>query len=217
MKYNYNEVKDKLFAPCILDILDDLGYRKQGMDYTMRPLVQNDVKIMGPAFTFLACEVYEEPEHPYKNEFEGLDQMPEGSVMAATTQGSMSSAYFGELLATRARYRGVRGAIIDGATRDIGKIMEMEFPLYCKGISPYDSKGRMDVIAYNVPIVCGGVLINPGDVIYAEKEGIAVIPADVVDKVIDLTIEKLTKEDIVRKELQSGTSAADVFDKYGVL
>ncbi|MGE5613215.1 MAG: RraA family protein [Bacillota bacterium] len=216
-KHNYNDIKDKLYTPCIVDILDDMGYRNQGMDYTIRPLVVNNNKIMGKAFTMLACEVYEIPAEPYKNELAALDLLEKGDIMVATTQGSMGSAFFGELMATRCMVRNAVGAVIDGCTRDTAFIERMGFPLFCKGVNPLDSKGRMDVIAYNVPIVCGGVLVKPGDVIYADRDGIAVIPEAIVDEVIDRALQKISMEDVVRKELKSGMSATDVYAKYGVL
>lgn len=215
--YDFNEIKEKLFAPCVLDILDELGFRNQGMAYNIRPLVVDDKKIMGRAFTMLASEVYAIPEKPFKNELEAIDIMEKGDIMVATTQGSMGSAFFGELMATRCMYRGAVGAVIDGATRDTAYIERMGFPLFCKGIMPLDSKGRMDVIAYQVPVMCGGVLVNPGDVVYADRDGVAVIPADVLDKVIEMTLHKLSMEDVVRDDLKKGVSATEVYEKYGVL
>lgn len=216
-KYVFSEIKDKLFAPCILDILDEMGYREQGMEYTIRPMVVDDTKIMGPAFTIMAAEVYKIPDEPFKNELAALDRMSKGQILVGTTQGSMGSAFFGELIATRCMYQGVEGAIIDGCTRDTAYIERMKFPLYYKGISPLDSMGRMDVIADSVPIRCGGVLVNPGDIIYADRDGIAVIPQEIVDEVIERTLHKLSMEDIVRKELASGMGATEVYAKYHVL
>lgn len=217
MKYNDQEIKEILYAPVILDILDELGYMNQGMNYAIRPISVKTKKIIGRAFTILACEVYEAPEFPYQLEFESIDKMKENDIMVATTQGSMVAAFFGELLATRCTYKKVIGAIVDGATRDVRLIDKMNFPLYCRGISPYDSKGRIDVIRYAVPIKCGGVLVNHGDLIFADQEGIAVIPAGIEDKVFELALEKIKKEKIVRECLKTGTSAVDVYEKYGVL
>ncbi len=216
--YNkYDEVKEKLYSPGILDILDSMGYRNQGMDYQIRPLVVDGTKVMGPAFTILAAEVYEIPKEPFKGELAAIDKMEDGNVIVGTTQGSMGSAFFGELIATRCRFRGVRGAIIDGCTRDTAQIEKMKFPLFVRGISPLDSMGRMDVIADSVPVVCGGVLVHPGDVVFADRDGIAVIPKDIVEEVIEKTLEKMRMEDIVREELANGISATEVYDKYHVL
>jgi regulator of RNase E activity RraA len=129
----------------------------------------------------------------------------------------MSSAFFGELLATRCTYRKAIGAVIDGATRDVNALNNMGFPTFCRGISPYDSKGRLDVMRYGVTIECGGVPVNHGDLIYADIEGIAVIPKGIEQKVIKLALEKMKTEKIVREKLASGTTAEDVYKKYGVL
>jgi regulator of RNase E activity RraA len=215
--YTFEQIKEQLFSPCILDILDDLGYRNQGMNYQVRPLVVNNQKIMGRAYTLLACEVYAIPQHPFQMELKAIDELQKGDVLVGTTGGSMCAAFFGELMATRCSYRGAVGAVIDGAARDTAFIEKMGFPLFCRGISPLDSKGRMDVIAHQVPIAAGGVLVHPGDIIYADRDGVAVIPAGVLDKVVEMTLKKLSMENIVREEIKNGVSATDVYAKYGVL
>ena len=106
---------------------------------------------------------------------------------------------------------------MDGATRDVEAINNIEFPLFCKGICPYDSKGRLEVIDYRAPIVCGNVFINHGDLVFADMEGIAIIPKGMADQVIDMALKKVNAENIVRDQLKAGRSAKEVYDEYGVL
>jgi regulator of RNase E activity RraA len=90
----------------------------------------------------------------------------------------------------------------------------MNFPLYYVGIRPIDSKGRGLVTAYDVPVRCGDVLVNPGDLIFADFDGIVVVPAAIENKVMELAFEKTQKENHSRRELLEGKSLREVYDKY---
>ena len=212
----FDELQKKLYSSVIADILDDFGVRNNVMHYSINPVVPNMV-VMGRAFTILATDIYQIPEKPYELEIESVDNVKKGDVIVATTNKSTSSGFWGELLSTGAKGHGCRGVIIDGLTRDQNKIIEMDLPLFVKGSSPYDSKGRTEVIAYQVPIVCGGVLVHPGDIVFADVDGIVVIPQDIEDEVIKKAREKVCGENKVREELLSGVSFKDVFNKYHIL
>jgi 4-hydroxy-4-methyl-2-oxoglutarate aldolase len=212
----FDKLEKELYSAVIADILDDFGVRNNVMHYSINPVTPSMV-VMGRAFTILATDIYQEPEKPYELEIEAVDNTSKGEVIVATTNGSTSSGFWGELLTTGAKGHGCRGAIIDGLTRDQNKIIEMDFPLFVKGTSPYDSKGRTDVIAYQVPIVCGNVLVKPGDIIYADVDGISVIPQEIEDEVIKKALEKVSGENKVREELLSGVSVREVFNKYHIL
>lgn len=211
-----NQLKEKLYSAVICDILDSLGYRKQGMKHTIRPLMEDGVAV-GRAFTVLAADIYEVPAEPYKLELEAVDSIKNGEIMVASTNGSISCGFWGELLSTAVMGRGGTGAIIDGLTRDGKKIIDMGFPVFARGMSPYDSKGRTEVIAYQVPVVCGGVLVNPGDIVFADYDGIVVIPHELENEVIAKALEKVSGENTVRDELRAGVSAKEVFERYGIL
>lgn len=213
---NFDELAKKLYSAVILDILDDLGYRNQAMHHSIKPL-KCEMIAVGRAFTLLAVDVYSIPTEPYKLELEAVDKLMPGDILVATTNGSASSGFWGELLTIVAKCRGVKGGVIDGFTRDSKKIMGMDFSLFVRGIYPLDSKGRTDVIAYQVPIVCGGVLVNPGDIVFSDNDGIAVIPRDVEDEVISKSLIKISLENLVRKEIIAGASAVEVWDKYHIL
>jgi regulator of RNase E activity RraA len=121
------------------------------------------------------------------------------------------------LLSTAARARGARGAVIDGLVRDVKKIEELGFPVFAAGIKPVDSRGRGVVIDYNVPVDCAGVLVSPGDLIFADYDGVVVITAEVLPDAIRLATEKVTRENHTREELLRGAYLRDVYEKYGVL
>jgi regulator of RNase E activity RraA len=93
----------------------------------------------------------------------------------------------------------------------------MGFPVYYTGIRPLDSKGRARVMAYDVPVRCGDVLVNPGDLVFADYDGIVVIPKDEVPRVLKLAQEKVEKESSTRQELLKGRTLREVYNQYGVL
>jgi len=210
------ELKEKLYSAVICDILDEFGYRNQAMNHYIRPLTPDFVAV-GRAFTVLATDVYEVPAEPYKLELEAVDSVKKGEVIVAKCNGTNSCGFWGELLSTCVVRNGATGAIIDGLTRDSKRIIKMGFPVFARGTSPADSKGRSEVVAYQVPINCGGVFVNPGDFVFADLDGIVVIPKNMVDKVIAKALEKVSGENTVRKELRSGVSAKEVYDKYKIL
>ncbi len=136
--------------------------------------------------------------------------------MVATGE-SKRNAPWGELLSTAAKARGARGAVIDGLVRDVRKINALGFPVFAAGIKPVDSRGRGIVHQFDVPVLCAGVLVSPGDLIFADFDGIVAIPANLVDAVIRLATDKVRRENHSRNDLMNGAYLRDVFNKYGVL
>ncbi|MDQ0338304.1 regulator of RNase E activity RraA [Caldalkalibacillus uzonensis] len=216
MKYDFGQLEQKVYTAVTADILDDLGLRAQVMEHHIRP-IDPSFSVIGRAFTILATDVYEIPEHPYKKELEAVDALNEGDIVVATTNGSTSSGFWGELLSTAAMVKGSRGAIIDGFTRDSRKIIEMGFPTFTRGFHPHDSKGRTDVINYQVPIECGGVKVFPGDIIVADHDGIVVVPQTCAAQVFERVLKKVDGENAMRKALQQGMGIVEAYKKYNIL
>ena len=93
----------------------------------------------------------------------------------------------------------------------------MGFPVFTTGLSPVDSSGRGDVVAYNVTIECGGVTVNPGDIVFGDADGVVVIPQAVEIDVLEAAFAKVAGEDRTRDELRAGATLREVYDKYGIL
>src|SRR5690554_1315604 len=212
----FAQMKERLFSAVISDALDQVGVRDRVMRADLRPLDPKMV-ICGRAFTILSADVYEKNKDPYELEIEALDSLTPHSVAVWSTNGSKRTGVWGELLSTAARVRGAVGAIIDGYIRDAVQIMEMEFPVFCTGLKPVDSSGRSLVIDYNCAVEVGDVLVSPGDIVFADYDGVVVIPKDAEDEVIRLAIEKVQRENATREELLKGAYLKDVYAKYGVL
>jgi 4-hydroxy-4-methyl-2-oxoglutarate aldolase len=212
----YDKLKAQLYSAVISDILDELGYRKQTMEPEIRPLA-DDMVLVGRAKTVLASDVYRIPQDPYLKQMEALDSIRAGEIFVATVNGSRRSAFFGELMATATLKNGGRGAIIFGLTRDTTKVKQLNFPIFTCGFRPTDSLGRNEVIDYDIPIECGGVTVNPNDLLFADIDGVVVIPSAVEEEVISKAISKVNKENVVRDAIIKGMSVKEAYSKYGVL
>jgi regulator of RNase E activity RraA len=126
-------------------------------------------------------------------------------------------APWGELLTTAARVRGAAGCVTDGLVRDVRAIRRQGFPVFHGGIGPLDSKGRGEVAAIDVPIECAGVVVNPGDLVAGDADGVVVVPQHAVPATLRQALGKVEGEDRTRAELEAGASLAEVYQKYGVL
>ena len=216
---SFPEITDRLrglYSAVLCDVLDALGYRRQALSHQVRPLF-SEARVIGRARTLLSQPVDRFPEKPYAMELEALDTLVEDDVVVFTTGNDLSAAVWGELLSIAASAKGARGAIIDGLTRDAAKIREVGFPVFAKGISSYDSHGRSEVVAYDVPIQCDGVAVEPGDIVFGDYDGVVVIPASQVKVVIEKAEVKVKREGIVGEEFKKGRKVAEVFEEHGIL
>ena len=212
----FDKLEKELFTAVICDILDDMGCRNQSMNGSIRP-INPDMIIAGRARTILAADVYTQPEVPYEMEIEAIDAVSKNEVVLVATNHSTTNAFWGELLSTYAMLRGARGAIIDGCSRDIRQVSKMGFRLFTAGVNPLDSKGRCLVIDYNCEIVCGGVSVRPNDLIFADIDGIVVIPAAIEKEIIERSLKKVSMESQFIKDLNAGFSLKDAFKRNGIL
>lgn len=212
----FEHIEKNLYTAVVSDSLDEIGYRDQAMRKDFRPL-DPDFKCAGWARTIQCQDVFEIPDDPYGLEIEAIDSLLLGEIAVVSTGDSERNAPWGELLSTASQTRGARGAIIGGMVRDVKKIIELAFPVFATGIKPVDSKGRGVVTDYNIPIDCGGVSVWPGDLVFADIDGVVVVPSAAVKEVIAMATDKVTRENHSRKELMDGGYLADVYRKYGVL
>lgn len=212
----FEHLERNLYTAVVSDALDDLGFRDRAMADHLRP-VGSHVKFAGWARTISCVDTYHVDDNPYEAEIAAIDSILPGEVVVVSTGGSKRNAPWGELLSTAAVARGARGAVVDGLVRDVQRILELGFPLFAAGFKPVDSKGRGVVIAYNVPVQCGGVLVGPGDLVFADLDGVLAIPAHAIGEAVRIATEKAMRENQSRDELRQGAYLRDVYNKYGVL
>jgi regulator of RNase E activity RraA len=205
------------YAAAFSDIMDEMGYRDQAVspDVFIRPLSDHFVSA-GRAVTLLNAPDTNE-EDPYDLVIKCIDSMSPGSVLVATGRVPLVTGIMGELTATALRVKGCRGAIINGYTRDVRKLIKMGYPTFARGASPIDTTGRVRVVEYNIPITIGGVTISPGDLVFADLDGIMVVPRAAEVEIVAKVLERIGTENSVRKELAEGKPMSDVWSKYGVL
>lgn len=213
-------IRQHLYVPVICDVLDALGLMHQAMHHRLRPLLpdREACGFVGRARTARWMETdYVVREDPYGLEIALMDSIRPGDVVVHSTDSAGTNAPWGELMSTVAKRNGAVGCVCDSQVRDCVRIIAMGFPVYYTGIRPLDSQGRARIMAYDVPVRCGEVLVNPGELVVADFDGIVVVPRAVEDQVLHTAYDKVTRENASRADLLAGKSLREVFDTYGVL
>ncbi|MEW4530251.1 MAG: RraA family protein [Maioricimonas sp. JB045] len=209
-------MRETLYTAVVCDALDGLGLRHQSPRLPLAPVTVEGV-LVGRCRTSLWADMAHVDPDPYALELEAVDNCQPDDVLIAAAGGSMRSGIWGELLTTAARNSGCVGAIIDGAVRDVSKMRQMQFPVYARGMSPYDSLNRQRVVDIDIPVELDGVTFSPGDLVFADIDGIVVVPQNVEAEAIAAAWKKVHDEDRTRDAIRDGMSATAAFEKYGVL
>lgn len=209
-------MRDKLYAAVVADALDGLGLHHQSPRVSLVPYTVGGL-LVGRCRTTLWADMFHEDPHPYELELQAVDSCRQDDVLIAAAGGSMHSAIWGELLSTAARNRGCVGAIVDGAVRDVVKMRKMQFPVYARGTSVYDSQSRQRVIDLNVDVEIDGVRFQPGDLVFADTDGVVVVPKKLERETIRRAWDKVHAENETRDAIRNGMKATEAYEKYGVL
>jgi regulator of RNase E activity RraA len=214
----FDMMAEKLYVAVISDILDSMGLRNQVLQPGIVP-AQPDARqvLVGRAATILVGPQYEVIEHPYTTQISAIDALMPGDVVVSGVGGMTNVAVWGELFSNAARARGARGFLTDGCHRDTRMVLDLGFPVYSRGPRPVDISGRGTVISVGRPIEVAGVRVRPGDVVFAEVDGIVIVPEEVVEETVSRAFEKVAKEDGAREDLRAGYLLSEVWSKYRVL
>ena len=169
----------------------------------LRPL-SNSMRLAGPAVTVSL--------HPGDNLMihAAVEVCQPGDVLVVAPTSESEDGHFGELLATSLRSHGVAGLIIDAGVRDVNEIVAMQFPVWSKNISAQGTV-KASPGSVNIPIVCASAMVNPGDVIVADMDGVAVVPLAQAEEAARLSQERVAKEEKMRERFRNGELGVDIY------
>jgi regulator of RNase E activity RraA len=209
-------IRERLYSAVISDALDSVGLTSQSPRVSLLPITGVN-KLVGRCKTTLWADMWHKDPRPYALELQAVDTCRPDEILICAAGGSMRSGIWGELLSTAARNSGCTGVIVDGAVRDVAKMTEMGFPVFARGTSLYDSLDRQRVIDLDVTVQIDCTSFSPGDLVFADVDGIVVVPRAVETIVIQKAWKKVHAEDKTREQIRGGMKATEVFAKYGIL
>lgn len=197
----------------IADAVDEATGARGWMSADMKPIF--DTKIVGRAATALMRPVLRNDTRKYQNHLlEILDQAEPGSILVYVMQDGLEIAAMGNLMATTAKVRGLEGAVIDGAVRDVTEIRQIGLPVWSRRVSPATSVGRMVSVDKQIPVLCGGVMVHPGDYLVADADGVVVVPQQAAAKVLELLVQYADKETRMVPIIEETKSMLKALERY---
>ena len=163
------------------------------------------LKLVGPAFTVLAEAGSIITVH------KALLEAPEGAVLVVggETGKDLRSAMFGKLMSLQAQHCGILGLVLDGSVRDLTDVIELGFPVYARGTSPRVGLNRR-VGRTQLPVPCGGMIVNPGDFVCGDEDGVTIIPVEIAERVVEQAEERLRKEADLARRIRDGEHITDM-------
>lgn len=198
----------------VADAVDKVCGKRGYMDSTIKPRI-NDRRVVGPAVTVLeaATDEYLPPQHA----LDLIDEAPAGSVIVISIAGGVPDvAVWGGLMTAGAFANGHAGAVLDGGVRDLAEIRrDYDFPVFARDVSPGSTLGRFKTVASQVPVAVGGIVVNPGDLVVADIDGVVIVPQAKAAEVLALAVEIDARELEQAKLIVAEKSLRKGLAKYG--
>lgn len=206
----------ELTAAAVADSLDAVGVRNQVLSADLEPLSRGD-RIVGRAATVQFGPTETDAAQPYASAIDFIDSLTPGSVPVIATNCDARTAYWGELFSAAAIGRGAVGTVCDGPVRDTARIRKLRYPVFATRSRPIDFRARMVIVGVDARVRCGGVVVEPGDLIIGDDDGIVVVPQSVESEVLMRALARTTTEQSVLDALLAGSGLQAVWDRWNVL
>jgi 4-hydroxy-4-methyl-2-oxoglutarate aldolase len=206
----------KIYTAAITDVMDQLGLLRQTLPSALAPLAPG-MRCAGYAFPVRGRPYKSKPREfdaTLRRFLQMLGAVPADSVLVVGANDNVA-AHFGELSAEWLRSRRVRGAVIDGATRDATAIARIGFPTFVRYRTPVDSVPRWRVVDWGQPITIGGVRVALGDLVVADSDGVVVVPRRSAAEVLARCEKLVGTENKVRTAVRRGMTPLEAYQKFG--
>lgn len=208
----------RLYCGVVYDVLEGLGYPNQVLSHELRPLAP-EMRLAAPAFTIKGTATCERDEAGRHKRIGMIKQMTGPCIEVRDRGTPFNVALYGELSATTSRAHGAVGALIDGATRDSNHLIAMAFPVFARFRTPIEAFGRYQMMACQVPILLSGettetVRVDPGDFIFADADGVIVIPTQLTLPVLTECERVSGIESEARVDFARGDDPVQVYQRY---
>ena len=216
--------RKELYTAVIGDIMDKMGLLHQFLQPQIQPL-EMGMFVVGRAMTVLEADMCADVDgvghnavlkKPFGLMLHALDDLKPDEVYVCAG-ASPTYALWGELMSTRASILGAAGAVVNGYSRDTRGMLAVGLPVFSYGNYAQDQAPRGKVIDFRVPLKMGEVLVNPGDVVVGDVDGVCIVPSGAVREVFSLAIEKARGEKFVQVKIREGMSAQEAFAAYGIM
>jgi regulator of RNase E activity RraA len=198
----------------VADAMDQMYGQKMYMSHDMRPVAKT--KFAGPAVTVLMKkEEHNEGSKASQGMLDAIDAAAPGSVYVMVLENGLDYAGMGALMATAMKARGLTAAVIDGGVRDTPQIGRIQFPVFSRGIVPSTTINHFRFAGANIAVTCAGVRVNPGDIIVADEDGVAVVPKAHAAEVLKKAEEMDNTEHTMLPFIEKFKSIKDAVAKFG--
>ncbi|MCD8505505.1 MAG: ribonuclease activity regulator RraA [Burkholderiaceae bacterium] len=174
-----------------------------------KPLRAGQPRLVGRAFTLRFVPAREDLATPASwsspiSTRAAIEAMPAGCIAVVDAMGVTDAGIFGDILCARMAKRGVAGLVTDGVVRDLAGVLDSGLPVWCQGAAAPPSVAGLTFVAWQQPIGCGGVAVFPGDVVVVDQDGAVLIPADLLDEVVALSLEQERLEGWIMGRIEAG-------------
>lgn len=204
---------DKVYSAAINDVLREMGYLYQTLPTSLCAL-KDGMRLCGFAFTVKGSKNLT-IENEMEQRAEMLEEFTEASICVWDTSNDDESAQWGEVMTMATQRRGCVGAVIDGGIRDVDRLVNLNFPVFYKYRTSSGMLGRFRIIGYQIPVMIGSVVIDPGDVIIGDMDGVIVVPRAIAYDVLLRAEEIVENEREIKQMIVDGLSPRKVVENGG--